>query len=50
MTEQMIKNKYFVENKRSYLQKAREAFLALSFSMYYSKDEILEEYLQNIYL
>ena len=50
ITEQMIKNKYFVENKRSYLQKAREAFLALSFSAYYSKDEILEEYLQNIYL
>ncbi len=50
ITEQMIKNKYFLENKRTYLQKAREAFLALSFSAYYSKDEILEEYLQNIYL
>ena len=50
ITEQMIKNKYFLEANRNYLQKAREAFLALSFSVFYSKDEILEEYLQNIYL
>ena len=29
ITEQYIKNKYFINNKRSYLQKSREAFLAI---------------------
>lgn len=50
ITEQTIKNKYFINQKRTYLHKAREAVLALSFSMYYSKDEILQDYLQNVYL
>lgn len=50
ITEQMIKNKYFIWSKRSYLQKAREATLALYFSIFYTKDEVLTQYLQNIYL
>jgi membrane carboxypeptidase/penicillin-binding protein PbpC len=50
ITEQMIKNKYFIWKKRSYLQKAREATIALFFSAFYSKDEILSQYLENIYL
>lgn len=49
ITEQYIKNKYFLWKKRTYLQKIREAFLALNFSFFYSKDEILEKYLNEIY-
>ncbi|MBT3726326.1 hypothetical protein HOG21_01090 [bacterium] len=34
MTEQYIKNKYFKENKRTYLQKSREAFISIYFSLF----------------
>ncbi len=50
ITEQFIKNKYFKESKRSYLQKLREATLAIYFSIIRDKNEILIEYLDNIYL
>lgn len=49
ITEQFLKNKYFVWEKRTYLQKIKEANLALFFSFFYSKDEILKLYLENIY-
>ncbi|MDR0772619.1 MAG: transglycosylase domain-containing protein [Candidatus Peribacteria bacterium] len=49
MTEQYIKNEYFIKNKRTYFQKAREATLAFFFSLFHSKEKILDDYLQNIY-
>ncbi len=49
ITEQFIKNKYFKTSKRSFLQKGREAVLALYFSIFYDKDYVLENYLNTIY-
>ncbi|MDR2640563.1 MAG: transglycosylase domain-containing protein [Candidatus Peribacteria bacterium] len=49
MTEQYIKNEFFSNSKRTYFQKAREAILALFFSIFQNKDEILNAYLQNAY-
>lgn len=50
ITEQFIKNRYFLKEKRSYLQKFREANLAFFYSIFYSKEEILEKYLNTLYL
>jgi len=50
ITEQFIKNKYFKNYNRTYLQKIRESILALYFSNRYSKEEILGKYLNTIYL
>ena len=50
ITEQYIKNKYFKKEKRSFLQKLREAFLSVYFSFKEDKKNILNEYLNNIYL
>ena len=50
ITEQFIKNKYFLWQKRTYLQKAREAVLAIYFNFKYSKNKILENYLNNIFV
>lgn len=49
LTEQFIKNKYFNKQKRTYLQKVREAYLSIFFSIFYNKNYILKEYLENIY-
>ncbi len=49
LTEQYIKNKYFIWEKRNYLQKLREAIVAAYFSVKYSKDNILENYLNTAY-
>jgi membrane peptidoglycan carboxypeptidase len=49
ITEQYIKNEFFSNSKRTYLQKGREAVIAFFFSVFYSKDEILSKYLQNAY-
>ena len=50
ITEQLIKNKYFLGYKRTYIQKAREAILALYFNVTYSKDEILLDYLNTVFM
>ncbi len=62
ITEQYIKNKYFKDSKRTYLQKSREAFLSVYFSLFQrespkyegegleSKEIILSNYLNNVYL
>lgn len=50
ITEQWIKNAYFPQTNRTYSQKIREAFLALIFSMMYTKEEILEKYMNSVYL
>ena len=50
ITEQFIKNKYFLWEKRTYLQKAREWFLSIFFTFKYGKSYILQEYLDNIFM
>mgnify|MGYP001942675383 FL=1 len=63
ITEQYIKNKFFPENNRSYLQKAREATLAFYYSIpilpntlwagknrEYLKEKIINLYAHNVYL
>ena len=49
ITEQYIKNTYFLGYSRNYFQKLREATLALGFSIVFSKEEILEKYLATVY-
>jgi len=49
ITEQYIKNKYFKDNKRTYLQKIRESVIALFFTLKDWKNIILNNYLNNIY-
>ena len=49
ITEQYIKNKYFKIQKRTVLQKFREAFLSLYFTTKEKKEFILNKYLNNIY-
>lgn len=49
ITEQYIKNKYFKTHTRSYLQKLREAILALYFNLKYSKEHILNIYYHDVY-
>lgn len=63
ITEQYIKNRFFPQNKRTYLQKAREATLSFYYSLSYVpstlwswknreyiKEKILNLYAHNLYL
>lgn len=49
ISQQLAKN-VFLSRKRSLLRKLHEAFLAVMIEMRYSKDQILEFYLNQIYL
>jgi len=49
LTQQLVKN-YFLTNKRSLWRKANEALMALLLELHYDKDEILQAYLNEIYL
>ena len=49
ITEQYVKNKYFKTAKRSYLQKAREAVVALYVDARKDKDKILNIYYHDAY-
>jgi penicillin-binding protein 1B len=49
ITQQLVKNLYLTP-ERTWIRKANEAILALLLEFHYSKEEILESYLNEIYL
>jgi penicillin-binding protein 1B len=49
LTQQLVKN-YYLTNERTYKRKAIEAFMAVILDAKYSKKEIIEAYLNDIYL
>ena len=49
ISTQVIRNNYWLNEKRTYFRKLKEFYLALSLNKKYSKNEILEFYLNNIY-
>lgn len=49
ITQQLIKN-FFLTSERTLTRKANEVLMALLLEMHYSKDEILETYLNEIFL
>ena len=50
ITQQYVKNTYFIDPDRSLARKARELRLAIEVEKLYSKAEILERYLNTVYL
>lgn len=49
LTQQLVKN-FFLSSERTLARKANEVLMALLLELHYSKDEILETYLNEIYL
>ncbi len=49
LTQQLVKN-YYLTSEKTYKRKVMEAFMALILDARYSKEEILEAYLNDIYL
>jgi len=49
LTQQLVKN-FYLTNERSYKRKANEAVMAMLLEQHYGKSEILEAYMNEIYL
>jgi penicillin-binding protein 1B len=49
VTQQLVKN-FYLDSRRTLMRKISEAFMALIVDAHYPKDEILEAYLNEIYL
>jgi len=49
LTQQLVKN-FFLNSEKSYKRKAQEAIMAMLLEVHYDKNEILEAYINEIYL
>lgn len=49
LTEQLVKNTYFPNSERNLIQKVRESILSIFFSLFFSKETILEKYINTVY-
>ncbi len=48
LTQQLVKN-FFLTNERTLVRKATEALMSVLIELHYSKDEILEAYLNEVF-
>ncbi len=49
LTQQLVKN-YYLTSEQTFERKAKEAIMAVLLELHYSKDEILQAYLNEVYL
>src|SRR5690606_39490939 len=49
LTQQLVKN-FFLSSDRTLIRKGQEALMALLLELHYSKEEILQAYLNEVYL